>query len=428
MVDRTDSSRRELTLINVNGQDRPGITAALTTVLARYKADVLDIGQAVIHDYLSWGLLVEVPPGKASGLLYRDLMFAAHELNLNIRFRPITENHYREWVNNQGQSRHIITLLGQKITAQHFSWIADHASASNLNIDKITRLSGRIPLGTKEAAKLSAIELSVQGEVDDLAAMHGEYLHASQEMDIDIAIQKDDAYRRLRRLVCFDMDSTLIQNEVINDLAEAAGVGQKVAEITEAAMQGAIDFEASFHQRVALLKGLEADRLPAIAEAMVISEGTERLISTLRQYGYRTAILSGGFTYFAEHLKSRLGVDYIYANELEIVEGRLTGRVVGRVVDENRKATLLKEIALRENLCLEQVIAVGDGANDLPMLSIAGLGIAFRAKPLVQQQARYSLGSVGLDGILYLLGMRDRDIEELSLVTNRGERDEEDRL
>lgn len=420
MNNRTKTSQREITLINVSGQDRPGITAALTKVLARYKADVLDIGQAVIHDYLSWGMLVEVPPGRASGLLYRDLMFTAHELDLNIRFRPVTENHYGEWVKNQGQSRHIITLLGQKITAQHFSWIADHASAASLNIDKISRLSGRVPLGVESESKLSAIELSVQGEVDDLAAMHCEYLQASREMDIDIAIQKDDAYRRLRRLVCFDMDSTLIQNEVINDLAEAAGVGQAVSRITEAAMSGEIDFEASFHQRVALLKGLEANRLPAIARAMVITEGAERLISTLRQYGYRTAILSGGFTYFAEHLKSRLGVDYIYANELEIEAGRLTGRVVGSVVGENRKATLLKEIAHRENLCLEQVIAVGDGANDLPMLSIAGLGIAYRAKPLVQQQARYALGSVGLDGILYLLGMRDRDIEELELLSRCG--------
>ena len=241
--------------------------------------------------------------------------------------------------------------------------------------------------------------------------MRAEFLRLAGELGVDIAFQKDNAFRRNRRLVCFDMDSTLIEHEVIDELAKAAGVGEQVAEITERAMLGELDFTQSFQARVALLKGLDASVLESIAQSLKLTEGAEHLMRTLKALGYKTAILSGGFTYFGEYLQSKLGIDYVFANSLEIEDGKVTGRVVGRVVDGNRKAELLREIAQKEGVNLEQVIAVGDGANDLPMLSIAGLGIAFRAKPLVKANAKQSISTLGLDGILYLLGVRDRDID-----------------
>ena len=242
--------------------------------------------------------------------------------------------------------------------------------------------------------------------------MRSQFLQAASDLGVDIAFQKDDVYRRTRRLVCFDMDSTLIEAEVIDELAAAAGVGEQVAAITERAMLGEIDFIQSFEQRVALLKGLSADVLQGIAERLPVTEGAERLIRNLRSLGYKTAILSGGFNYFGHYLQEKLGIDYVFANNLEIEDGKVTGRVTGRVVDGERKAELLRELAEKEGIKLEQTIAVGDGANDLPMLSIAGLGIAFRAKPVVRKNAKNAISTLGLDGILYLLGYRDRDIEE----------------
>lgn len=218
-------------------------------------------------------------------------------------------------------------------------------------------------------------------------------------------------YRRTRRLVCFDMDSTLIEAEVIDELAKAAGVGEQVIEITEAAMRGELDFEASFRKRLALLKGLDEGVLEDIAASLPITEGAEKLVSTINKLGYKTAILSGGFTYFGRYLQKRLGIDYVFANELEIENGKVTGQVSGTIVDGKRKAELLRELAQKEKISLEQVVAVGDGANDLPMLSIAGLGIAFRAKPLVKAEAKQAISHLGLDAILYLMGFRDREIQ-----------------
>ena len=411
----------EVVLITVSGQDCTGITSTLTGILANYDINVLDIGQSVIHDSLSLGILIEAPyDAKNSAVLdhtvFKDILYKAHELNLNARFTPITLEDYELWVKAQGKAKHIVTLLGRKITARHLARITEVVSDYGFNIEQISRLSGRISLDNSEQPRGASVQLSLSGDVDDVAAMHSRFLQISQELDLDIAVQEDNLYRRSRRLVCFDMDSTLIQVEVIDELAKAAGVGEQVAAITESAMRGEIDFTESFRQRMALLEGMDESVIKGIAENLPITEGAARLISHLRHFGYKVAILSGGFTYFANYLKEKLGIDYVYANQLDFKNGKLTGKVKGEIVDGKMKAKLLIKLAEEEGISTEQVIAVGDGANDLPMLAIAGLGIAFHAKPIVKEQAKHSITNLGLDAILYLLGMRDRELAELEKI------------
>ena len=401
----------ELVLIRLTGADKPGLTSSISALLARYEVAVLDIGQADIHETLSLGILASIPDHAASGAVLKDILFHAHELGLDANFTPVSPESYEQWVQEQGKSRHIISLLGRTIDAEAIARVTAIVAAHGLNIDQINRLSGRVSLLHPEQQTRACVEFSVRGEADH-TQVRAELLQAASELNVDIAFQVDDVFRRTRRLVCFDMDSTLIEAEVIDELAAAAGVGEQVAEITERAMQGELDFKESFKQRVALLEGLSGDVLQGIAEQLPITEGAERLIRNLRLFGYKTAILSGGFNYFGEYLQRKLGIDYVYANELEIVDGKVTGRVTGHVVDGARKAELLHELAEKEGIRLEQTIAVGDGANDLPMLSVAGLGIAFRAKPLVRKNAKNAISTLGLDGILYLLGYRDRDIQE----------------
>ncbi|MCG8428405.1 MAG: phosphoserine phosphatase SerB [Chromatiales bacterium] len=401
---------REIILLNITGKDHAGLTAALTQVLAENQANILDIGQAVIHDHLSLGILLEVPPAAQSGPILKDLLFQAHQLGLNINFTPIDEDEYERWVGLQGKPRFIVTLLGRKLPAQILSRVAEIVSNHAFNIDSITRLSGRFSLKTADTGKRACIEFSVRGELKDVDALRHDLLEISSTEGVDIAFQADDLYRRNRRLIVFDMDSTLIQVEVIDELAKAAGVGDQVANITEAAMRGEIDFKESFRRRMALLEGLDTAVLEEIANTLPITEGAERLISNLKRLGYRIGILSGGFTYFAEHLKQKLGVDYISANELDIADGKVTGKVKGEIVDGAKKAELLQKMANELDISLQQVIAVGDGANDLPMLSLAGLGVAFHAKPVVRKNARHAISTLGLDSILYLLGVRDREV------------------
>ena len=401
----------ELVLIRVSGADKPGLTASITAILAQYKVTILDIGQAEIHDSLSLGILAAIPSNAESGSVLKDVLFKAHELGLSVRYTPVDSADYEHWVSGQGKDRHIITLLARTISAEYIARITAIVAEHGLNIDNITRLSGRVPLEeelTNDSRTRACVEFSIRGEADQ-AKLREQFLSVANDLDVDIAVQADNVFRRNRRLVAFDMDSTLIETEVIDELAHAAGVGEQVAEITERAMRGELDFTESFKERVALLKGLSGDVLQEIAERLPVTEGAERLIKNLNSLGYTTVILSGGFNYFGNYLKEKLGIDYVFANELDMEDGIVTGKVTGTVVDGNRKAQLLREIAEKEGIRLEQTIAVGDGANDLPMLSIAGLGIAFRAKPLVQESAKQSISTLGLDGILYLLGYRDRD-------------------
>lgn len=402
----------ELVLIRVSGADKPGLTANITAILAQYEVTILDIGQAEIHDSLSLGILAAIPATAESAPVLKDVLFKAHEIGLTVSFTPVDSESYENWVSGQGKDRHIITLLARTISAEHIARITAIVAEHELNIDNITRLTGRVPLEQELDSSVptrACVEFSVRGLADQ-AVLREKFLTVSNDLNVDIAVQEDNVYRRNRRLVAFDMDSTLIEAEVIDELAAAAGVGEQVAEITERAMRGELDFTESFHERVALLKGLSGDVLQDIAERLPVTEGAERLIRNLNSLGYTTVILSGGFNYFGNYLKDKLGIDYVFANELDMEDGIVTGKVTGTVVDGNRKAQLLREIAEKEGIRLEQTIAVGDGANDLPMLSIAGLGIAFRAKPLVQESAKQSISTLGLDGVLYLLGYRDRDI------------------
>lgn len=407
-----NTNREEQILVSITGQDRPGLTASVMAILARYDAEILDIGQADIHSTLSLGILIRTNEVN-SGQVMKELLFKATELNVNIGFSPISDEEYEDWVSRQGKHRYILTLIGRSLSARQIAAATEVVASQGLNIDSIIRLTGRKSIKDVNKKVRACIELSLRGTPADRSQMQADLMRIASQMDIDFSFQRDDMFRRMRRLICFDMDSTLIQTECIDELAERAGVGDKVKAITESAMRGEIDFKESFTQRVKLLKGLDVSVMQEIAENLPITEGAERLMSVLKRCGYKIAILSGGFTYFGEYLQRKFGIDYVYANELEVDEdGKLTGRYVGEIVDGHRKAELLKLIAQVEKVNLAQTIAVGDGANDLPMLSEAGLGIAFHAKPRVVANAKQSINTIGLDGVLYFLGFKDSYLGE----------------
>ncbi len=438
---REDTGGSSNILIRITGQDRPGLTASVMEILAKYDTQILDIGQADIHSTLSLGILIRVDE-ENSGRVMKELLFKATELQVNIGFAPITDEEYEAWVGRQGKNRYILTIIGRHLAAKQIGAATRVIAEQGFNIDSILRLSGRPHLEThpnppclgresnsaesnnkksslnredlggslpnREGWGGSSIQFSLRGKLEDRSVLQHELMKISSEFDMDFSFQRDDMFRRMRRLICFDMDSTLIQTECIDELAIRAGVGDQVKAITESAMRGEIDFKESFTRRVALLKGLDVSVMKDIAEHLPITEGADRLMEVLKRCGYKIAILSGGFTYFGEYLQRRWGIDYVYANELEIdEEGKLTGRYVGEIVDGHRKAELLKLIAQVEKVNMAQTIAVGDGANDLPMIAASGLGIAFHAKPRVVATAKQSINTIGLDGVLYFLGFKD---------------------
>lgn len=407
-----DSDPSEILLVNVSGQDKPGLMAMLTSTLARYQARVLDIGQAVIHEELNLGMLVQVAAAADEGEVRRELLHTARRMGVSARFERVTAERYRDWVANRGKSRYIITLLANGISAEQLASVTRIIGQLGLNIDSVRRLSGRVPLDGVADGERASVEMSVRGPRSDQRELKEALFLAAGELTFDFSVQEDSVYRRNRRLVVFDMDSTLINAEVIDELAVRHGVGAEVARITAAAMHGELDFEESLRRRVRLLAGLPQHLLAEVAESVSVTDGTRRLVSSLRHFGYRTAIVSGGFDYVGRRLQKALGIDHVFANSLGVEDGRLTGTVTGEVIDAQRKADILVSLCAREEISLEQAIAIGDGANDLPMLTAAGLGVAFHAKPSVRETASHAISNFGLDSVLYLLGFSDREIAE----------------
>ena len=405
-------SMNETILIHFSGRDRPGLTAELTAILASFDTCVLDVGQAVVHETLSLGLLVEIPRGESFRLVQDTLVARSKELRLQVEFTSIAKADLDEWISSQGKDQFIVTILGRAISANHLARVSAIVAEHGLNVDRIERLSGRLSLAVHSPDANACVELTVSGDSSSEQSMRAAFLATAHDLKIDIAFQRESIFRRNRRLFAFDMDSTLIEGEVIDELARLAGVADEVMKVTESAMRGEIEFQQSFRRRVALLRGLPEARVHELLDTIPLVEGAEQLIGTLKMLGYKTAILSGGFNFFAQHLQKRLGIDYVFANDLDIADGMVTGEVRTPIVDGARKADLLRQIAALENISLDQVVAVGDGANDLPMLGIAGMGIAFRAKPLVRQTASHAVSFLGLDSLLYLIGVRDRDLPD----------------
>ena len=409
----------DIVLINITGRDRKGLDAKFTGILAEYDVNILDIGQAVIHNHISLGILAEIPKAEDFSSIFKDMLFEGHNMELKVDIQPIESENYEKWVHAQGKERRIITLLGRRVTARQISAVASIIAQNRLNIDSITRLTGRISLIKSQINPRASIQFSVSGTPLNLGEMRRRFMDLSQKAGIDISFHVDNIYRKNMKLVVFDMDSTLIQTEVIDELAKLANAEEQVKKITESAMRGEIDFKESFRKRVALLKGIKEEHLGEIAKNLPLTYGADLVAKTLKGLGYKLGILSGGFTFMGEYLKERLEFDYMYANELDIKDGLVTGEVKNEIVDGEQKAILLRQLAQKENIVLEQTIAVGDGANDLPMITIAGLGVAFNAKPIVKQKASNTLSSVGLDGLLYLIGLHEREIKHEVLQANQ---------
>ncbi len=402
----------EIVLVNVSGENKPALMSMLTSTLAGYQVRVLDVGQAVIHDELSLGVLIQVPDRTATDALKTALLAHTQALGTVIRFTPVTPEEYEAWVAQQGKSRYIVTMLAAGVAAEQLAAVTAIVERHALGIDGIRRLSGRLPLGSSGANARACIEISLRGELVEPRRLKAELLEAAGRLTFDFSVQEDTVYRRNRRLVAFDMDSTLIKVEVIDELARVHGVGDEVAAITERAMRGEIDFKESFRRRVALLKGLSATAVAEVTATVPLTDGARRLISALKHFGYRTAIISGGFMPVGDRMQRELGIDYVHANALETKDGVVTGAVAGEIIDAERKATLLRALCRNDGIALAQSIAIGDGANDLPMLATAGLGVAFHAKPIVRESASHAISNFGLDSVLFLMGFTDRDIEQ----------------
>ena len=387
-------------LVTVTGKDQPGITSRLTGLLAEAGAELLDVEQVVVHGRLTLCLLVRLPESR--GVL-KELLFAAKELGVELDFQAVDTP--ASAPAGGSPQRYGVTAVGRALGAREMHALATRLAEHGANIERITRLT-ETHLGSVE------IHITLPRERDPDALKRSLLALSMQNSSFDVALQREGLFRRSKRMVVMDMDSTLIRIEVIDELARAHGVGEQVVKITERAMHGEMDYDESLRQRVALLAGLDMAVLRRIAADLPLTEGAETLIRVLKRLGYRTAVISGGFSVAAEALKAKLGIDYAYSNVLEEKDGKLTGRTLGPIVNARRKAELLETLAQAEGILLDQVIAVGDGANDLLMLERAGLGIAFRAKPKLREAADTSISAGGLDAILHLLGLTGRELQE----------------
>ena len=401
----------EIILINVSGQDKPGLMSVLTQTLANYDAHVLDLGQAVIHAELALGILVKVDE-RVSGSMIKDIMFKVNEAGSTVRISNVASADFKQWLDASGQTRHILTLLASGDGSEPLHAVSTLTHKFGLNIDTIRRLTDRGSSDQQGQRDRLCVEMRLRGPASQIGSLQDELFQSSEDLDFDFSLQADTVFRRNRRLVAFDMDSTLITEEVMDELAIRHGVGEQVIAITGDAMAGKIDFQESFRRRAQLLKGMPVTLLDEVARGVKLNTGARRLLRALQHFGYKTAVISGGFQYVGEYLQTQLGIDYVHANTLIEKDGVMTGEVAGSIVDAQRKAVLLGEIAQREGIAPQQTIAIGDGANDLPMLTSAGLGVAFHAKAVVRENARHSISNFGLDAILYLIGFSDRDIDQ----------------
>lgn len=394
----------KMVLLTLTGPDRTGIIAAVTGHIAEAGARIRDIEQSVTHTLLSLSVLIDFPTGESDQKpLVKELLFLAKELGLDLDFQVISEAEYRR---KTTRNAFVVTILGGEVNALALARVSHILAEHAVNIERISKLT---------QGQLRCVEFLITTTPElDVKAMTRKLLHAGASVGVDIAVQRESLYRRAKRLVVMDMDSTLIQVEVIDELARVAGVGEQVADITERAMNGELDFPGALRERVALLKGLKAEALEQVYRNIPLTPGARNLVTILKRLGFKTAVISGGFQFFTDRLKADLGLDYAYANGLEIVDGVVTGQVAGTIVDGARKAQLLEEIARKEGITLDQTIAIGDGANDLPMLGRAGLGIAFNAKARVREQADFHINQQNLDSILYLLGLSEREMAEIA--------------
>ena len=399
---------RGVMLINVSGQDQPGLMAGLMGCFVEHDAQILDIGQAVIHDDLALGILVRIN-SPSQHLLTDEITRCVSQAGAMVRISDVSESDYQEWLAVSGQPRFILTILTHGNGAAPMHAVSQLTHRFGLNIDTVRRLTDRrraLPDGRL------GVEMRVRGPANHIGELQSELMAASEQLNFDFSVQEDTVFRRNRRLVAFDMDSTLIDAEVIDELAIRHGVGEQVSAITADAMAGRIDFQESFRRRAKLLKGMPLSVLDEVASSVQLNTGAHRLLRALQHFGYKTAVISGGFQYVGEHLQAQLGIDYVYANTLQISDGYMTGEVQGDIVDAQRKAQLLRQTADMAGISLAQTIAIGDGANDLPMLTAAGLGVAFHAKSVVKESAGHAISNFGLDAVLYLIGFSDRDIDQ----------------
>ena len=400
----------QIFLISISGDDRPGLMADLCEVLVSLEAQILDIGQAIIHSELALGLLVRTHEALNEDDLVSIISENSELSSIRLTISLVEDDKYKEWVKESGKKRFILTLLSKESDSQMLRATSSLTRSHDLNIDTIRRLTDRNSVNLAESKV--CIEMRLRGLLESSSEFQSELLDKSEKYDFDFSFQQDTVFRRNRRLVVFDMDSTLINVEVMDELAMAFGVGAEVSRITEMAMQGQIDFKESFLRRVKLLKNMPEQVLQNILGNIELNPGATKLVKTLQYFGYKVGIISGGFQYVGDWLQDRLGIDYVYANSLEFENGLATGRALGEIVDSDKKASLLRQIVQKEEITLQQSIAVGDGANDLQMLSLAGLGVAYHAKPNVKASAENAISNFGLDAILYLIGFSDRDIDE----------------